>query len=55
MKLFKKIDLYYQGDYLHSTAQAKTCKKAIENYLGFLVDLKSRGLAGQLDSWTLGF
>lgn len=29
----KKIDLFYSGDYLCSTNQAKTCKAAIQNYL----------------------
>lgn len=29
MKTYKKIDLYFNGDYLFSTNQAKTCKQAI--------------------------
>lgn len=33
MKTFKKIDLYYNGDYLCSTNQAKTCRDAVANYL----------------------
>ena len=33
MKTFKKIDLYYCGDYLASTNQSKTCKDAVSGYL----------------------
>jgi hypothetical protein len=33
MKLYKKIDLYFNGDYICSTMQAPTCKSAVENYL----------------------
>ena len=33
MKLFKKIDLYYQGDYITSTMQSKTCKEAKARFL----------------------
>ena len=33
MKLFKKIDLYFNGDYVCSTNQSRTCKEAIRRYL----------------------
>jgi hypothetical protein len=33
MKLYKKIDLFYNGDYLCSTNQAKTCREARTKYL----------------------
>jgi len=33
MKLYKKIDLFYQGDYVCSTMQSKTCREAKERYL----------------------
>lgn len=33
MRTFKKIDLFYNGDYLCTTMQAKTCKAAREAYL----------------------
>lgn len=33
MKTYKKIDLFYGGDYLCSTNQAKTCREAKKNYL----------------------
>ena len=33
-KVYKrKIDLYYNGDYLCSTLQSKTCKAAVQAYL----------------------
>lgn len=28
MKTYRKIDLYFMGDYLYSTNQSKTCKAA---------------------------
>jgi len=28
MKLYKKIDFYYLGDYIYSTNQSRTCKEA---------------------------
>jgi hypothetical protein len=33
MKTFKKIDLYFNGDYLCSTKQSKTCRDAVMGYL----------------------
>lgn len=33
MKTYKKIDLYYAGDYLCSTTQSKTCRDAVKAYL----------------------
>jgi hypothetical protein len=33
MKLFKKIDLFYLGDYVCSTKQSRTCKEAVRRYL----------------------
>ncbi len=33
MKLFTKIDLFYNGDYLCSTNQSRTCKDAVSSYL----------------------
>jgi len=31
--MFKKIDLFFNGDYLCSTNQSKTCKIAVQRYL----------------------
>lgn len=33
MKTYKKIDLFFNGDYLCTTAQSKTCREAIAKYL----------------------
>ena len=33
MKLYKKIDLYFNGDYIYSTNQSKTCKDAVLSYI----------------------
>ncbi len=33
MKTYKKIDLYYCGDYYRSTNQSKTCKEAVKKLL----------------------
>ena len=33
MKLYKKIDLFFNGDYVCSTNQSKTCKQAVNSYL----------------------
>lgn len=33
IKIYKKIDLYYNGDYLCSTNQSKSCKEAVKNYI----------------------
>lgn len=33
MKLYKKIDIYFNGDYVCSTNQSKTCKDALKRYI----------------------
>lgn len=33
MKTYKKIDLYFAGDYVYSTNQSKTCKEAVQRCL----------------------
>lgn len=33
MKTYKKIDLFFNGDYVCSTNQAKTCKQARQNFI----------------------
>lgn len=33
MKQYKKIDLYFNGDYLFSTTWHKTCKAAIQSVI----------------------
>ena len=33
MKLYKKIHLIYDGEYVCSTNQSKTCKEAVMKYL----------------------
>lgn len=33
MKFFRKIDLYFNGDYLCSTNQSRTCRDAVKAYL----------------------
>ena len=33
MKTFRKIDIFYQGDYVCSTNQSKTCKDAVLKYI----------------------
>ncbi len=33
MKTYKKIDLYFAGDYVTSTNQSKTCKEAVQKYI----------------------
>jgi hypothetical protein len=38
MKTYKKIDLFFLGDYLTSTNQSKTCKEAKTKYLASLED-----------------
>jgi hypothetical protein len=40
MKLFKKIDLYFAGDYLCSTNQSKTCREAKRRYIESITYLK---------------
>lgn len=40
MKLFKKIDFYFAGDYLCSTNQSRTCKIARQKYIEHLQDKK---------------
>lgn len=34
--MFKKIDLYFNGDYLFSTNMAKTCKEAKNKYINMI-------------------
>jgi hypothetical protein len=41
MKTYKKIDLYFMGDYLCSTNQSKTCKEAVNKYLENLKERKN--------------
>jgi len=36
MKLYKKIDLFFNGDYYASTLQHKTCKAAVKSLLDVL-------------------
>lgn len=38
MKLYKKIDFYYNGDYYMSTMRSKTCKEAKKKLLDNLKD-----------------
>lgn len=33
MKTYKKIDIYFHGDYICSTNQSRTCKEAVKRYL----------------------
>lgn len=40
MKTSKKIDLYFNGDFLCSTNQSKTCKDAIKKYLDRISNYK---------------
>lgn len=45
MKLYRKIDLYYLGNYLCSTNQSRTCKEAIQRYMDSpLMQPRFRGL-----------
>lgn len=51
MKTYRKIDLYYAGDYLCSTNQSRTCKEAVKKYLERIETNKhSLGGIGLLDS-----
>lgn len=34
--MFKKINLYFMGDYLFSTNMSKTCKEARNKYLNMI-------------------
>jgi hypothetical protein len=40
MKLYKKIDLFFEGSYLCSTQQSKTCKEAVRKYIETLEQRK---------------
>ena len=40
MKLYKKIDIYFYGDYVCSTMQSKTCKEALSKYMERLTNSK---------------
>ena len=42
MKTYKKIDIYYAGDYVCSTNQSKTCKEAVKKFIERLQDNKHR-------------
>lgn len=33
MKTYRKIDIYYDGKYMCSTMQSKTCKEAKERFI----------------------
>ena len=39
MKLYRKINFFYNGNYLFSTKQSKTCREAKKKYL-YLIKLK---------------
>lgn len=45
MKLHKKIDLYFAGDYWRSTNQSKTCREAKKNALDS-IESRSHSLGG---------
>ena len=45
MKTFKKIDLFYLGDYVCSTNQSKTCKEAVRKYLES-IETRNHSLGG---------
>ena len=48
MKLFKKIDLFYNGNYWYSTNQSRTCKEAREKCLNSANYYKTyQGIIGQ--------
>ena len=54
MKIYKKIDLYFEGFYLCSTNQSKTCKEAVKKYLDSLqVRAHSFAGLGRLDALIL--
>ncbi len=40
MPPYKKIDLYFKGDYVCSTIIAKTCKQAVRDYLTIVENSK---------------
>ncbi len=44
MKHYKKIDLYYDGNYLYSTNMSNTCKDAIVKLLLIRKDLDYKKL-----------
>ena len=45
MKTYRKIDLYFMGDYYRSTNQSKTCKEAVRKLLETLEN-NSHSLGG---------
>ena len=54
MKLYKKIDIYFNGDYYASTNQSKTCKQALLSLVEILETRKhSMGGLSTLDSYIL--
>lgn len=42
MKIYRKIDLFHNGDYICSTNQSKTCREAKARYLERANDHESR-------------
>lgn len=54
MKTYKKIDLYFMGDYYASTNWSKTCKDAIQNLINRLEETKHKlGGLSSLDEHIL--
>ena len=54
MKLYKKIDIYFDGNYYTSTNQSKTCKQALASLVERLETKKhSMGGLSPLDSYIL--
>ena len=45
MKLYKQIDLYFGGDYVCSTKQAKTCKDAVKKLIE-AIENRKHSIAG---------
>jgi hypothetical protein len=54
--MYKKIDLYFNGQYISSTNQSKTCKEAKEKYLKRIKDsIENENLIGTLKERYLTF
>ena len=45
MKLYKKIDIYFNGDYYASTNQSKTCKQALSSLVERL-EMRKHSMGG---------
>jgi hypothetical protein len=45
MKTYKKIDIFYQGDYVCSTNKSRTCKEAVTRYVEY-IQSKTHTLGG---------